>query len=246
MSATRFLAHHAVAEKVRNVLSACRYIFTPRDYARRVVGTVATVTQSQYAVWLNWPAGPESLVAETEGFAWQARVLSLCEGVPRLSNDLEPGDGVYSIAAAPVMFRSSITGVLAVANGAILYTPADLQFLEAIGRAAVLEHESLERAETLGLANPRQRDVDLVHGLRQPLGILEACTYYLELILAAGEDRARDQLAEMQTQLVRASSILDKSLQGHAPCFSGPGLAETEAAETASRFLTNSAMSMVT
>src|SRR5690242_4395904 len=117
MTATQVLANHAIAEKIRGVLTACRYIFSPCEYARRVVRTIASVTHSQYAVWLNWPAGPESVVAETDGFCSRARIPSLCEAVPRLSNDLDPTAGVRSIAAAPIMFRSSITGVLAVFNG---------------------------------------------------------------------------------------------------------------------------------
>jgi hypothetical protein len=246
MTATQVLANHAVAEKIRGVLTACRYILSPCQYARRVVRTIASVTHSQYAVWLNYPAGPESLVAETDGFCWRARVLSLCEAVPRLSNELDSKAGIHSIAAAPIMFRSSITGVLAVANGALPYTSDDLYFLEELGRAAVLEHEGLERAETLGLASPRQRTADLVHGLRQPLGILEACAFYLDLILPAGHGPARDQVAEMQRQLVRASAILDESFQTYPCRVSGPDLATMEPAENESRVLTNSAMSMVT
>jgi GAF domain-containing protein len=246
MSATQPLKHHAVAEKIRDVLSACRHILSPRGYALRVVGTIASVTHSQYALWLNWPAGPESLVAETAGFPWRARVFSLCEAVPRLSNHLEPGAGVHSIAAAPIMFRSSIIGVLAVVNGALPYTPADLDLLSGIGRSALLEHESLERAEALGVTSPRQQTADLVHGLRQPLGVLEACAFYLDLILPAGEDRAREQVAEMQRQLVRASGILDESSQVYAPCAPGTGLTDPEPGEAESRVLTNSAMSMVT
>src|SRR5215831_1059012 len=105
MSATEVLAHKAVEDKVRFVLDACRHILTPLDYARRVVGEVASITHSQYAIWLNWPASRGSLVAETPGLPCQTRVVALCQGVPRLANDLDPASGVHSIAAAPVMFR---------------------------------------------------------------------------------------------------------------------------------------------
>src|SRR5215471_10747563 len=129
MIATQVLANHAVSEKIRDALAACRHILSPCEYARRAVRTIASVTHSQYAVWLNWPAGPESLVAETDGFCSRDRILPLCEAVPRLSNDLDSKEGVHSIAAVPIMFRSSITGVLAVANGALPYTSDDLDFL---------------------------------------------------------------------------------------------------------------------
>jgi signal transduction histidine kinase len=235
MHATQLLAHPVFAEKIRNVLSVCQRALTPREYARRLVETVADITDSQYAVWLNWPDGPESLVAETEGFSSRHRVLSLCACVPRLSNEVDAREGVHSVLAAPIMFRSSITGVLAVANGARPYTPADLDLLREIARAAVLEYETLERTEALGLASAWRQTVDLVHGLRQPLSILEACAFYLDLVLPAGEEKAREQLAQMQKQIDRASGMLDDCAQGHPPEFEEvPGI------------LTTSAMSMAT
>ena len=243
MPATQVFAHPVVAEMIRNVLSTCRCTLTSREYPHRLVETIASVTHSQYAVWLNWP-GRHCVVAETEGFPWRNRVLSLCECVPRLSG--HAGEDVHSIAASPIMFRSSITGVLAIANGALPYTTADLHFLDEIGRSAVLDYESLERAEALGIASPRQKTVDLVHKLRQPLGVLEACAFYLDLILPAGEDKARNQLVDMQRQLHRASGILDESLQIYPPCDPGPGLEAPEPTEAESRVFTKSAMSIVT
>jgi signal transduction histidine kinase len=246
MHATKVLAHPAVAERTREVLSACQYASTPGDYARRVVETLASVTDSEYAIWLNWPAGPESVVAETQGFPFRSRVLALCDYAPCRCTKLDPRDGVHSIAVAPIMFRSSITGVLAVVNGVLPYTPSDLNLLRDVGRTAVLEYEMLERAEALGVATPRQRTADLVHELRQPLGILEACAFYLELVLPASEARAREQLAEMQRQLNRASGILDEGTRVYPRCNSVPVFEEPEPDEEESRILTNSAMSMVT
>jgi signal transduction histidine kinase len=246
MHATKVLAHPAVAERTREVLSACQYASTPGDYARRVVETLASVTDSEYAIWLNWPAGPESVVAETQGFPFRSRVLALCDYAPCRCTKLDPRDGVHSIAVAPIMFRSSITGVLAVVNGALPYTPSDLNLLRDVGRTAVLEYEMLERAEALGVATPRQRTADLVHELRQPLGILEACAFYLELVLPASEARAREQLAEMQRQLNRASGILDEGTRVYPRCNSVPVFEEPEPDEEEILILTNSATSMVT
>jgi signal transduction histidine kinase len=246
MHATKVLAHHAVAERTREVLSACQYASTPGDYARRLMETLAGVTNSEYAVWLNWPAGPESVVAETQDFPFRSRVLALCDYAPRRSTKLDPRDGLHSIAVAPVMFRSSITGVLAVANGALPYTPCDLNLLRDVGRTAVLEYEILERAEALGVATPRQRTADVLHQLRQPLGILEACAFYIDLVLPPSEAKAREQVAEMQRQLDRASGILDEATQAYPRCNSVPVFEEPEPDEEEILILTNSATSMVT
>jgi signal transduction histidine kinase len=163
-----------------------------------------------------------------------------------LSNDLDPQNGLYSVLAAPILFRSSITGVLAVANGARPYTSADLDLLQQTARIAVLEHETLQHTEALGLDSPRQRTANLVHKLRQPLGVLEACAFYLDLIIPAGESKPREQLAQMQRQINRASVILDESSRVHPPCSSDRLLDVAEPAEDESLILTNSAMSMVT
>jgi signal transduction histidine kinase len=246
MHATKVLVRHAVAERTREVLSACQYASTPGDYARRLVETLANITSSECAIWLNWPVSPESVVAETQGFPFRRRVLALCDYAPRRCTKLDPRDGVHSIAVAPILFRSSITGVLAVANGAKPYTPCDLNLLRDVGSMAVLEYETLERAEALGVATPRQRTADFVHELRQPLGVLEACAYYLDLVLPASESRAREQLAEIKKQLDRAGGILDKGSRVYPRCNSVPVFEEPEPDDEESLPLTNSAMSMVT
>ena len=87
---------------------------------------------------------------------------------------------------------------------------------------------------------------DLTHSLRQPLGILEACAFLLDMSLPATETRARDQLAEMFRQLDRASGILDKSTIAYTARGSRTCEDATEPVESDSRVLTNSAMSMVT
>src|SRR5436305_10119747 len=111
MSLTQVAVHPAVAEKTRNVLSACRDIRNPRAYAHALVRTVADATDSRCAVWLNWPVGPDCIVAETEGV--NPLVLSLIRDtrLPLLANDWSSGDGVQSIVAAPVRFRASVAGV---------------------------------------------------------------------------------------------------------------------------------------
>jgi signal transduction histidine kinase len=243
MTATQVLAPVGVAENVRTVLSACRRQRSATDYARQLIQTLAETTHSQHALWLNLPAGPGYLVAETDGFDPFTRRLMLERRLPLLDNAWTFGEEIHSVAAVAIRFRSSVVGILAVANGARPYTPADIVLLETIGRIAVAEHEALERTETLGVENRQESMADLVHGLRQPLGILEACAFLLDMSLPAGETRAREHLTEMLSQLERASGILDQSTTGYA---SRPRTDETEPEESDSRFFANSAMSMVT
>jgi signal transduction histidine kinase len=158
--------------------------------------------------------------------------------------------GIHSVAAAPILFRHSVAGALAVANSSQPYSSADLDLLEEVGRAALLHYESMERAAALDLASPYRGIADIVHDMRQPLSTLGVCTYYLELILPAEAVKAREQLVEMQTQLDCAGRILDEGARGYAPRTAPPcaGVlpepALPEAAESLA--LTNSAISMVT
>jgi GAF domain-containing protein len=245
MCATQVLASPAAAEKIRNVLRACRHEQNARDYACRLVQSLAEVMNSQHAVWLDWSAGSCSVLAETEG-GTLSHWLGPNPRVPLLADDRNLYAGIHSVAAAPITFRSSIFGVLAIANGREPYSPSDLGLLEEIGRAALAEYESLDRAEALGMDGIRQSIVELTHGLRQPLGILEACAFLLDMALPSGETRAREQLAEMLRQLDRASGILDESAQPYVSRTSLPRPDETDTVESDSRFLTQSAISMVT
>lgn len=249
MLATQVLAPLVVADKIRSVLSACQYAWNADDYAQQLVRTLAIATHSEYAIWLNWPAGQGDPVAQTGGCRTVlSRLRSLCDCAPRLANDLDERFGIRSIAAAPVMFRSFTVGVLAVANGDRPYTPADLDLLREIGGSALAEYESRERAEALGLPSMPDRMADFIHELRQPLGVLEACACFLELVLPEGEVRAREQLEEMHSQLDVASRILGERARAYAPRCSRPEF-DTDAQEleeeTAGVFA-DSVMSLVT
>ncbi len=194
---------------------------------------------------MNWPVSPGCVVAETGAFNPLGRFLIANQRLPFLANDYNLPDGIRAVAAVPIRFRSLIVGVLAVANGDEPYTQSDLDLLEGIGRAGVAEYERRLSAETWGLTDD-QHLADMIHGLRQPLGIIEACAFLLDQSLPAGETRAREQLAEMLRQLDRASGILDRSTPGYAPCGSRLSADDTEPDESDSRVFTNSAMSMVT
>ena len=250
MTATQVLTPDTVAADIRNVLNACRRSCNAADYARRLVQALADFTHSQHAVWLNWPANSGCVVAGTGGLNPLDRFLMANLRLPLLANDCNLPHGIRAVAAAPIRFRSLVAGVLAVAKGdeplrEQPYRQSDLDLLEGIGRAALAEYESRLSAEALGLTDD-QRLADTVHSLRQPLGIIEACAFVLDLSLPAGETRAHEQLAEMRRQLERASGILDRTTAGYTPCESRPRADETEPEESESRVFTNSAMSMVT
>ncbi len=52
----------------------------------------------------------------------------------------------------------------------------------------------------------------LVHELRQPLSIIDACADYLNLVLPAHDDGARQQLELLQQQIGEANRILHDAL----------------------------------
>jgi len=245
MPATQVLATNTVVEKVRNVLGACRHENNPENYAQRLVETLAEVTGSEHAVWLNGPADAKALLAETGPIHLFSAHLIKESHLPLLNNDWRPCPELRSVAAVPVRFRNSVVGVLGVANSGRLYTATDLEILKEVGTLAGAEYESRKRSRALGLSPADVTMAEMVHALRQPLGILEACAFLLEKSLAAGETRARGHLAEMRRQIERASGILDENTVRYAPR-SRPRPDETDPEERDSFVLTNSAMSMVT
>lgn len=52
----------------------------------------------------------------------------------------------------------------------------------------------------------------LVHDLRQPLSVIDACADYLNLVLPADDDRSREQLELLQQQVGEANRILHEAL----------------------------------
>ena len=53
----------------------------------------------------------------------------------------------------------------------------------------------------------------IAHELRQPLGAIESIAYYLGLVLAPGDDRAREQVARLQQLVEQSNWILTCGLQ---------------------------------
>ena len=84
----------------------------------------------------------------------------------------------------------------------------------------------------------------LVHDLRQPLSVIDACADYLDLVLPATDRRSREQLELLQQQVGEASRILHEALlQVHY--MDAPGVpADVPAAS--SRSLTKAASAAVT
>lgn len=84
----------------------------------------------------------------------------------------------------------------------------------------------------------------LVHDLRQPLSVIDACADYLDLVLPATDRRSRQQLELLQQQVAEASRILHEALlQLHYADASG---APAVAPAASSRSLTNAASAAVT
>lgn len=52
----------------------------------------------------------------------------------------------------------------------------------------------------------------LVHDLRQPLSVIDACADYLNLVLPPTDRRAREQLELLQEQVGEANRILHEAL----------------------------------
>jgi signal transduction histidine kinase len=52
----------------------------------------------------------------------------------------------------------------------------------------------------------------LVHDLRQPLSVIEACADYLDLVLPAADPRTREQLELLQQQVSDANRIMHEAL----------------------------------
>ncbi len=53
---------------------------------------------------------------------------------------------------------------------------------------------------------------NLVHDLRQPLSTIETSTYYLNLLLSGGPDRAIEQLRTIEHQVDRAAALLAEAV----------------------------------
>ena len=83
----------------------------------------------------------------------------------------------------------------------------------------------------------------LVHDLRQPLSVIDACADYLNLVLPATDHRARQQLELLQEQVGEANRIMHEALlklhYADAP-------ASAEAVGASSRSFTNAASAAVT
>jgi signal transduction histidine kinase len=80
----------------------------------------------------------------------------------------------------------------------------------------------------------------LVHDLRQPLSVIDACADYLNLVLPATDHRARQQLELLQEQIGEANRIM------HAALLSLHYADAPPEREAASRSLTNAASAALT
>jgi signal transduction histidine kinase len=97
-------------------------------------------------------------------------------------------------------------------------------------------------------ANPLEQGVwpimsVLVHDLRQPLSVIDACADYLNLVLPATDYRARQQLELLQEQVGEANRIMHEALLKLHYADAQPA---SEVPGASSRSLTNAASAGVT
>jgi signal transduction histidine kinase len=97
-------------------------------------------------------------------------------------------------------------------------------------------------------ADPLQQQVwpimsVLVHDLRQPLSVIDACADYLNLVLPATDHRARRQLELLQEQVGEANRIMHEALLKMHYADAPPA---PEVPGASSRSLTNAASAAVT
>ena len=105
------------------------------------------------------------------------------------------------------------------------------------------------------MAQSQREDVlaDFAHRLRQPLSVLEALTSYLDMITATQDERVREQLSRMHSEISQADEILREGLLTLRPYFLGQERSDVpcvppraEAVEELARPLTKAAMASVT
>jgi hypothetical protein len=234
----------SITDKVQSVMCACQYARTAEDYVRQFTRATAAAMQSPHVAWVNWPGLPLSLVTRTEGSEHLLAVLPELAGqAPVICPSA--GRAAECIAVVPVLFRSSVTGLLAVAGRVEGYTTRDLDTLIEIARGAILEYENLRYATSVGIARAPQKLAHLIHDLRQPLGAVEAHAFYLGLILPDDPDVC-EHLGEIQTQIDWASRILDEGTVGYVASGPRPRPAGDTGENVDKRFRTKSAISMVT
>jgi signal transduction histidine kinase len=85
---------------------------------------------------------------------------------------------------------------------------------------------------------------NLVHDLRQPLSVIDACADYLNLVLPAADHRAREQLELLQEQVGEANRIMHEALLRLHYMDAPPAPAKATVASR--RSLTNAASAAVT
>jgi len=235
----------------RAVLLGCQSARSADDFAKRLVSCTAATFGAEFCIWADRGVTELALVACTPG---AERLIGCTSGLakrtldegPRVFADLGSAGGLQCLAAAPMRFRSAVTGVLVAGNRPGGFTNEHLEALLVVGRSAVVRYEQLRLAEELammpaegGAAGTIAR---LVHELSQPLSVIGAAAFYLEMALPPQNEALRPHLEELKQQVDLAALALQdaaRSVRPSAPD-SPPG------AEPDSRVLTKAASSAVT
>jgi hypothetical protein len=204
------------------VLSACQRAHTSSDFCREFVAEVARCSDSGFCLWLNKRGAVlEVLSATPEADCLLDAARCLCDDIPLVDNAVRGIPEIGSVAIAPVRCRNQIAGVLIVGNRGSGYSDVDTRAMESVGSAAVVHYEWLRCAEAFGAPLPQPASAasmqELVHGLRQPLSVIEASTYYVDLILPDNEQAIRLEIERIREQIEMASRVLTQASHREIP-----------------------------
>ena len=142
MHATQVLAHPLLQKNPKRAERLPVTLSNRGDYARRLVETLADVTHSQYAIWLNLARRSRVRGSGDRGLSFPNRVLSLCACVPSFrtmpgTRERDPFRGRRAHDVSLLHHRRA---------GSRQWRPAlharRSRSATRIGRAAVLEYET--------------------------------------------------------------------------------------------------------
>lgn len=217
----------------RAVLLGCQTACHADDFTEKLLTSLAAVFDAPYCMWTDAREGGLVPLAFTPGAE-----KALPETLPWAARAMREGpvtDG--RVAAAPMRFRSQTAGVLVTVRPPGGLDHEHLNALTVVGRAAVARYEQLQLAEELALApGPDPSGVlgCLIHELSQPLSVIGAAAFYLNMVLPRSEEKLRLHLEKLEEQVDIAARVLQNASRSVRPW-------PPKAAE--SRSLTNAASS---
>jgi hypothetical protein len=235
------LAHIAVPAMAETVLLACHRAGTAADFGRELVAHAAQVAEAGCCIWADWSAGNLSPLFFTPGaekfldvaLGLAARVVD--SGPIRLDGLIAQA-GIDSFAAAPVRFRSQVAGVLAICNRDGGFTDEHLESLAVLGRIGLARYEHMRLAEDFRLRQAGEERAcrlvaDLAHDLSQPLSVIAAAVFCMDMIVSSRNHQVRQYLEKVEEQVEVAGHLLQNVSRSLQISALGSALSDSEARE---------------